>query len=100
VAVESILPLARPESPTQPATVDGTGQGSVQPLLVGATQAARLCGISLASWHRLNAAAKVPKPSRLGGRTLWSLEHLRLFVDWGCPPRREFEARLSAKDRR
>jgi predicted DNA-binding transcriptional regulator AlpA len=69
---------------------------AAMPLLVGSKEAARLCGISVASWHRLNAAGKVPPPSRLGGRVLWSTELLRLFVAWGCPNRAEFSARLAA----
>lgn len=41
-------------------------------LLLAAPEAARLCGISPATWHRLRAAGKVgPAPIRLGGRVLW-----------------------------
>jgi predicted DNA-binding transcriptional regulator AlpA len=105
---ESILPLTRAESPTPSATVNGNthnactpntsgaDQGDIQALLVGAREAARLCGVSLATWHRLNAALKVPKPTRLGGRVLWSMDSLRLFVELGCPDRRTFEVRREA----
>jgi prophage regulatory protein len=78
--------------PTCTPTSAATGHSSVQPLLVGTKEAARLCGVSLATWHRLNAASKVPKPMRLGGRVLWSMDSLRLFVQLGCPDRRMFEA--------
>jgi predicted DNA-binding transcriptional regulator AlpA len=57
-----------------------------EPALVPAKLAARLCGISKASWERLHAAGKVPAPVRLGGRVLWRLEELRRFIDAGCPP--------------
>jgi hypothetical protein len=62
-------------------------------LLVDAREAAAMCGISPASWHRYKAAGKTPAPVLLGGRVLYRLEDLRLWVDLGCPDREEFEAR-------
>jgi hypothetical protein len=59
-----------------------------------------MCGRSEASWWRDHAAARIPAPIKLGGRTLWRVEDLRLFVSWGCPPRKEFEARKAAKKER
>jgi hypothetical protein len=50
----------------------------LQPFLIGARQAAKRCGISVASWERLHAAGKVPAPVRLGGRVLWRVDELRL----------------------
>ena len=69
---------------------------AVEPLLVPAPEAARLCGISSATWFRLKSAGKTPPEVRLGGRVLYRLDDLRLFVAWGCPPRKEFEARKAA----
>lgn len=65
----------------------------VEPILVPAKEAARLCGISPASWYRLIAQGKLPAAVKLGGRILWSIEDLRLFVRLGCPDRTTFEAR-------
>ncbi len=69
----------------------------LEPLLVDARAAARLVGISLATWHRLKSARRIgPAPVRLGGRVLYRVGDLRLWTEWGCPPLLEFEARLSA----
>jgi predicted DNA-binding transcriptional regulator AlpA len=62
------------------------GPRAAEPALVSAKVAARLCGISRASWERLHSAGRVPAPIRLGGRVLWRLEELRRFIDAGCPP--------------
>src|SRR4051794_29753633 len=52
---------------------------AVEPLLVPAGEAARLCGISEATWFRLKAAGKTPAPVKLGGRVLYRVEDLRLW---------------------
>jgi predicted DNA-binding transcriptional regulator AlpA len=72
---------------------------AVEVLLVDTDAAAAMCGISPASWYRLKARAATPAPVRLGGRTLYRVEDLRLWVRWGCPPRKEFEARRAAGGR-
>ena len=66
-----------------------------EPLLVPAVEAARLCGISEASWYRLKSVGKLPAHVKLGGRVLWSVTDLRLFVSWVAPTgRRSRLARL------
>lgn len=70
------------------------------PLLVRAPEAARLCGTSEASWWRWVAGGLCPPGVRVSGQRLWSRRLLVLWVRWGCPPQAEFEARLSAEDRR
>src|SRR4051812_40590779 len=69
---------------------------AVEPLLVPAAEAAKLCGISEATWYRLKAAGKTPAPLKLG-RVLYRLADLRLWVEWGCCDRKTFEARKSAQ---
>lgn len=59
-------------------------------------RAAAICAISPATWFRLKAAGKTPAPVKLGGRVLYRLADLRLWVSLGCPPRKEFEARKAA----
>ena len=59
-------------------------------LLIGRREAARLCGVSPASWDRLTAAGKVPPSLRLGGRVLWNRDSLRLWVSLGLPSRADF----------
>jgi predicted DNA-binding transcriptional regulator AlpA len=65
---------------------------ALEPLLVGADQAGPLCGRSEASWWRDHAAGRIPRPVRIGGRTLWRLEELRRWVAAGCPDRQSWEA--------
>jgi predicted DNA-binding transcriptional regulator AlpA len=65
-------------------------------LLVPAPEAAAVCGVSTATWHRLRAAGKTPSPVRLGGSVRWRLAELRGWVEAGCPPRREWEVRQRA----
>jgi hypothetical protein len=60
---------------------------TVGPLLVPADVAGPMCGRSKASWWRDNAAERIPAPVRVGGRTLWRVEELRLWVECGCPDR-------------
>jgi predicted DNA-binding transcriptional regulator AlpA len=69
---------------------------AIEPLLMPAAEAARLCGISEASWYRLKSAGMLPAPVKLGGRVLWRIEDLRLWIALGCPSRVEFEARRPA----
>jgi predicted DNA-binding transcriptional regulator AlpA len=64
---------------------------AVEPLLVGRRDAARIAGVSRATWDRLTAAGRTPAPVRLGGRTLWRVEDLRRWVELGCPSRREYD---------
>lgn len=66
-------------------------------LLIGRIEAARLCGISPASWDRLTARAANPAPLRLGGRLLWRRDELTAWVDAGCPDRVEWQAIQDAK---
>src|ERR1700682_2781413 len=95
MASESILPILRPESPA-PADAKPKRSQFLEPEQVSAPEAARLVGVSSASWWRLSAAGKVPRPNRLGGRTLWQVNGpngLREWIRQGCPSRSEFEAR-------
>ena len=57
------------------------------PLLVPAVEAARLCGVSRASWWAYCSAGRVPSPIRLCGRTLWRREELVGWIRAGCPGR-------------
>jgi predicted DNA-binding transcriptional regulator AlpA len=65
----------------------------IEPEQVGAAAAARIAGVSQATWWRLHAAHKTPRPNRLGCRTLWRVAELRRWIEAGCPDREEWEAR-------
>jgi hypothetical protein len=85
----------RPEAGRPASLVAG-----LEPFLVPTLAAARLSGISVAAWHRLKSAAKTPEPIRLGGKVLYRLSDLKLWVSLGCPDRRTFAAHQAArKDR-
>jgi len=56
-----------------------------------------LCGISRAHWCRLEVAGKTPVAIRLGRKKLYRQRDLSLWVEWGCPARNEFDARLAQK---
>jgi len=62
------------------------------PLLIPAEQAATLCGRSRAAGWRDHAAARIPAPVKIGGRTLWRAEELRHWIDAGCPERKAWDA--------
>jgi predicted DNA-binding transcriptional regulator AlpA len=69
----------------------------VEPLLVDTDQAIAVCGgIGRATWFRLKSAGKTPAPVKLGGRVLYRLEDLKLWVSLGCPARAVLEAHRAA----
>jgi prophage regulatory protein len=77
----------RPEAPT------------VEPLLLTATEAARLCGVSEATWYRMASGARTPAPIRLSrGCVRWRLDELRDWIAAGCPDRRTWEARRASSN--
>lgn len=57
---------------------------SVDPELLPARDAARLAGVSTASWHRLCAAGKAPAPVRLSGAVRWRRAELLAWISAGC----------------
>jgi len=75
-----------------PSAPAGHAPDAHAPLLIGAPQAAAMCGRSLSSWWRDCAAGRVPRPVKLGGRVLWRVRELQLWVEGGCPRRGGWEA--------
>jgi predicted DNA-binding transcriptional regulator AlpA len=57
----------------------------VEPLLISDRQAARLAGISRATWQRHRVAGKIPEPIKLGGKVLWNKREVTCWIDAGCP---------------
>ena len=75
-----------------PSDTDLSVSGPEAPLLIAKPW---LCAnVSRAHWCRLEIAAKTPAAIRLGRRKLYRRSDLALWIEWGCPPRSEFEARL------
>lgn len=61
-------------------------------LAVPAIDAARLCGVSRATWFRLNSAGRIPAPVRIGSVPRWRVEELRAWLEAGCPTRERWMA--------
>lgn len=59
---------------------------TMEPLLIGKAEAARLTGISARSIDRLISCGKFVRPTRLGGRVLFDRSVLERWVREGCPP--------------
>jgi predicted DNA-binding transcriptional regulator AlpA len=69
----------------------------VSSALIDAKSLAKMLSISAASLWRLHAAARVPAPVKLGGRTLWRLrEDIEPWIRAGCPDRPTWEGIQSA----
>jgi predicted DNA-binding transcriptional regulator AlpA len=66
------------------------------PVLITDREAARLCGISRASWHRLRAAGRLPPVVRLGRSCRWRRAELLAWVDAGCPDSRVWSAMVAS----
>ena len=66
-----------------------------QQLLVGAEQAAQLCGVSKNTWLAWDASGLYPRRIQMGGRTLWSVAQLRRWSAACCPSRETFETMQS-----
>jgi excisionase family DNA binding protein len=64
------------------------------------TIAAKLAGVSRATWHRLRVAGKLgPQAVRLGRKVLWNRAEVEAWIQAKCPDRRTWEA-LQAQNRR
>lgn len=61
------------------------------PLLISANEAARLIGVSRATWWAHHASGLCPLPVKLQGRTLWRAAELRAWVNADCPPRTRWQ---------
>ena len=56
-----------------------------EPLMLRAKDAARLCSISVSTWHEFRSAGMLPPSITLGQARLWRMDVLRQWVDWDCP---------------
>jgi len=58
-----------------------------QKILVDASAAAALCGVSRSTWLSWDSTGHCPRAIRLGGRVLWAVEALKVWALTGCPNR-------------
>jgi len=72
---------------------DTSTTAPMEPLLVTAQQiTGGILPVSLANWRRADAAGRIPRGWMVLGRKVWRVDHLKRWVELGCPSRREFEA--------
>ncbi|MBD3672369.1 MAG: helix-turn-helix domain-containing protein [Planctomycetaceae bacterium] len=69
-------------------------QTESEQLLLPASEAARLLGISKRHLHTLNVSGRLPRPIRLGRSVRWNAEELRAWIAVGCPERKSWEESL------
>jgi len=79
------IPLAPPKSANK------LHRRRLPPLMVDAKRAAPLFSLGLRTWRALDAAGKLPLPTKLGARVLWFLPELRRWAEAGCPDRLTWE---------
>lgn len=51
-----------------------------------------IAGVSVRTWSRLEAAGKIPAPTRVGKAKRWRAQELKDWIDAGCPDRARWEA--------
>ena len=62
----------------------------IDPLMVRAEEAARLCSISPRMWYSMIATGQAPPSIKLGGARLWRVDVLRKWLKLNCPPIHKF----------
>lgn len=84
--------MDRPESLSQPPGLSADRETALPLFLLRASDAARLCRVSLRTWRAWDATGKVPQPVRIGRAVFWRLEELRSWVAAGCPDRETWQS--------
>ena len=79
------LPKARNATTTGQLTTDDMSSASGAEL-IGAVDAAAMCGVGRTHWYEMRRAGRVPLPHRLGRRVLWNVTELRAWIAAGLPP--------------
>ena len=64
----------------------------LEPLMLRAKDAARLCGLAVSTWYELKSAGKLPPSIKLGKARLWRVDVLCRWVELDCPTIDRFEA--------
>ncbi len=61
-------------------------------LLIDATSAAMLCGMSRAAWYKRLSSGQVPRPVKIGSLARWRKNELAAWVAADCPARSKWDA--------
>ena len=64
----------------------------LEPLMLRAKEAARLCGLAVSTWSEHRSAGKLPPSIKLGKARLWRMDVLRKWVEMDCPTIDKFKA--------
>ncbi len=65
-----------------------------EPILISATCAAALCGVSIRQWWRWDSGGATPRSVRIGSTKRWRREELLAWITAGCPSREEWQEML------
>ncbi len=68
-----------------------------EPLVVDARRLAKLLCAGIRTVRTWDAAGKLPKPIRIGGRVVWRVVEIREWLAAGAPDRAAWEARRAAR---
>ena len=68
-------------------------------IAISARELAQMLDVSLRQIWRLNSAARLPKPIRLGGSVRWNRQEVTDWFVAGCPDRKVWEATKEAQHR-
>src|SRR4051794_28091545 len=71
---------------------------SAEPLLVNATDVAKMLSISKTTLWRLRASGRLPRPIRLGGSIRWRVTEIRSWIEKGHPDRQRQSAIGGVRD--
>ena len=88
--MSDLLPLRARAASADPPDTGAT-------LVVGAKRLAKLlcCGLRTIRAH--DAAGKLPRPVRIGGKVVWVVDEIRAWLAAGAPDRETWEARRAAR---
>lgn len=66
-------------------------------LVADARRLAKALGMGLRTIRTLDAAGKLPKPIRIGGRVVWRMKEIRAWLAAGAPDRETWAAMCDAQ---
>ncbi len=67
------------------------------PLVVDARRLAAMLCAGVRTVRTWDAAGKLPKPVRIGGRVVWRVDEIHVWLAAGAPTRDEWEARRAGR---
>ena len=85
--------------PFAPRVTDPPDDPTISPLVADAALLAKLLGLGLRTIRTHDAAGKLPRPIRIGGRVVWDVEEIRAWLAAGAPDRKTWDARKAARSK-